>query len=114
MRSWTRRERDHSARSLVDASTNGARRPARRAAMARSRIVRWMTALLLLALRARGFACQRDESLPGKWPLAARSSTAAPTPVAEAAMLAAPVRTAAATAAPVVGIPPLTFVRHDL
>jgi hypothetical protein len=66
-----------------------------------------------------GRPCQRDESLPATWPLAARTSGAAMSltaTAAEAAVGSQPlIRAEAAAVAPlVVATPPLTFTRHDL
>src|SRR6185503_10170246 len=73
--------------------------------------------LVLLGSSA-GLACQRDESVPATWPLAARTTGAATSPTAttaEAAVAVQPLIRSEAVAAPLVAATPaLTFARHDL
>jgi hypothetical protein len=90
--------------------------------MTRANLARRMAVSLVLLACARAFPCQRDESVPPTWPLAARGNAiAAPTSFeAMQAVAAQPlIRTGSATVAPLLAAAPaaspaLTFVRRDL
>jgi hypothetical protein len=80
-------------------------------------MARWIAMSLVLLGRVAGLACQRDESLPATWPLAAGTGGPAfsNAPLELDAVAAQPlIRAAPAAVAPLVAGPASTFVRHDL
>jgi len=84
--------------------------------MGHSKVARWMAVSLLFLGRLSGHACQRDESLPATWPLAARSGGASSwtSPLAPTAVAAPLVGAEQAAVTSVTATPALTFTRHDL